>query len=89
MAGLAMASACLGGFWALATASLLMQEEGGAWQHLRAVTRDWRALRASGRPGVSAVFIRGIREYVRPDFHPSQSDTDRLAEAYLAAAGLA
>jgi predicted metal-dependent hydrolase len=31
---------------------------------------------------------RGLREYLRPDFHPSQKDTDGLAAAYLASVGL-
>jgi predicted metal-dependent hydrolase len=35
------------------------------------------------------VFVRGIREYLRPSFHPSQLDVDELAETYLAEVGLA
>ena len=35
------------------------------------------------------VFLRGIREYARRDFHPSQNDNYHLAREYLAGAGLA
>jgi predicted metal-dependent hydrolase len=35
------------------------------------------------------VFLRGITEYLRPGFHPSQKDLDGLAESYLASAGIA
>ena len=45
-------------------------------------------------PGVHAhptigrrVFLRGIRAYVRRDFHPSQSDSDGLARAFLQSVG--
>ena len=38
--------------------------------------------------GDDSVFRRGIREYMRRDFHPSQSDTDRLAADYLESVGL-
>jgi hypothetical protein len=47
----------------------------------------WRALR--GAPQPQSVFVRGIRDYMRPDFHPSQSDVDRLADQYIASVGLA
>jgi hypothetical protein len=35
------------------------------------------------------VFVRGIRQYVRRDFHPLQNDVDALAERWLEEAGLA
>jgi predicted metal-dependent hydrolase len=49
--------------------------------------RDWRASRERARE--HDVFRRGIREYLRPGFHPSQKDTDGLASTYLASVGLA
>jgi predicted metal-dependent hydrolase len=84
MAGLAMATILLGGFWIIAVVMLL-------WQDPRA--SGARARREIGQLGerrsiLRRVFLRGIREYIRRDFHPSQNDTDPLAEAYLASAGL-
>lgn len=82
MAGLGVASACLAGFWCLATASLLLQERN------LGVKRLWRDLVAfRAQPGRS-VFVDGIRAYVRRDFHPSNLELDALAAEYFAAAGL-
>jgi predicted metal-dependent hydrolase len=83
MAGLAMATVLLGGFWTLGTLSLLAQDETPRGQ----LARQWRALQEGPRP--HAVFLRGIRDYMRPGFHPSQSDVDRLADEYIASVGLA
>jgi predicted metal-dependent hydrolase len=86
VAGLALATLCLGGFWLCATAMLLRQEVatgdvGGA--RLRS---DWLVARRERR--TSNVFVVGIREYLRPDFHPSRKDLDGLAARYLASVGL-
>jgi len=84
MAGLGMATLMLGGFWAMATLMLMAQDDTLAGSSLGedlAVVRERR--RKYG------VFGRGIREYLRPGFHPSQKDTDGLAAAYLASVGLA
>lgn len=78
MAGLAMATACLGGFWTLGTLMLLAQEK----MKPQGFVKQWRGARKQ-REG-HAVFVRGIRQYMRRDFHPSQSDTDRLADEYIA-----
>lgn len=85
VAGLVMAAVCLGGFWALATGMLLWQERrlGGA-----RLAADWRRARAHDA-AARGLFRRGIRDYLRRDFHPSQKDTDRLAADYLASVGLA
>ncbi len=83
VAGLVMASLCLGGFWLAATGMLLRQDAGVDGRRRRA---DWRVARA--RAPRQGFFWRGIRDYLRPGFHPSQSDTDRLAAAYLASVGL-
>ncbi|APR82169.1 Hypothetical protein A7982_07518 [Minicystis rosea] len=83
VAGLAMATFCLGGFWAIATAMLVLQDAG---IDRARVLADWRIARE--RRKVSDVFVRGIREYLRPDFHPAQNDIDGLASAYLASVGL-
>jgi uncharacterized protein len=84
VAGLAMATLCLGGFWAAAFATLLAQERALKRGRLGA---DWRVARREGKGRV--VFRRGIREYLRRDFHPSQNDIDGLAADYLASVGLA
>jgi uncharacterized protein len=83
LAGLAMASLCLGGFWIAATTTLLAQEPGLGLSRLR---KDARQARAN--LGDDSVFRRGIREYMRRDFHPSQSDIDHLAADYLESVGL-
>ena len=84
VAGLAMASACLAGFWVMAAVSLIQQDKEF---NLRQLRREWQVVkeRHVGRN----VFLRGIREYLRRDFHPSQADTDSLAAEYLGSAGLA
>jgi hypothetical protein len=90
--GLALATLLLGGLWAWATLSLLRQDGVGpaaAVRGLRALRR--RAARAGVTPAepiVRRVFARGIREYLRRDFHPDQIATAGLAEAWLAARGL-
>ena len=84
VAGMAVSATLLAGFWAAATLTLLLQERDVPRARLR---EDWRAARATRRQ--RAVFLPGIREYLRPGFHPSQKDTDRLASAYLASVGLA
>ncbi|MFT3767040.1 MAG: metal-dependent hydrolase [Minicystis sp.] len=83
VAGLAMATLCLGGFWAIGAAMLILQDEHIDRDRMLA---DWRIARE--RRKVSDVFARGIREYLRPGFHPSQSDIDGLASSYLASVGL-
>jgi predicted metal-dependent hydrolase len=84
MAGLAMASLCLTGFWALAVAMLVVQDKECSNQRL---LRDFLALREHKHE--RAFLVKGIRSYMRPDFHPSQADVDHLAEQYLMSVGLA
>ena len=84
LAGLAMASLCLTGFWTLAVAMLVAQDEQCSAQRF---LRDFLALRE--RQEERAFLVKGIRSYMRPDFHPSQADIDHLAEQYLASVGLA
>jgi predicted metal-dependent hydrolase len=83
IAGLAVATLTLGGFWILATRMLLRQEGiGGAelWRRLGRLHRR--------RPIGRRVFLRGIREYLRRDFHPWDRDDAELARAWLAREGL-
>lgn len=78
VAGFVIASACLGGFWLVATQRLLAQEGFG-----------WRALRAElaalgSRPVVRRALARSLRQYLARDFHPWQHDNRELAARHLA-----
>ena len=83
IAGLAYATATLGGFWFWAAVMLLRQERltpVGAWRQLgRLPARE---------PIVRRVFLRGIRQYLARDFHPSHNSTERIAREWLAARGM-
>jgi uncharacterized protein len=83
MAGLAVATITLSAFWAAAARMLLEQEELSRAE----VRRRLQQLRAR-QPIGQRVFWRGIREYLRPDFHPWDHDNAHLAAAHLAKAGL-
>lgn len=93
MAGLAMATVCLAGFWVMGTSMLLAADPDATIERIIKDFRLARQARLSRHPNAKgaaqAVFLRGIREYMRPDFHPSQSDMDHLAEQYLTSVGLA
>lgn len=83
MGGLLVATLTLSAFWAMGVAMLHLQDVGRR-----------EAPAAPGNPPeqrsvVRGVFLHGIREYLRRDFHPSQNKCDDLARAYLAAAGIA
>lgn len=83
IAGLAYATATLGGFWLWGALSLIRQERLtplGAWRELdRLPRRD---------PIVRRVFVRGIRQYLARDFHPSHNANERIARAWMAARGM-
>ncbi len=85
VAGMAMGAACLAGFWIAATVTLMAQEE----SPLRSAAAGRQAV-GERNPFGHRVFGRGIRDYLRRDFHPSQAThLDDIAAAYLARAGLA
>ena len=79
MAGMAMATLALIGFWITGSTMLLRQEKVG----VREVFRQLRELRKVNPIG-RTVFLRGIREYLRRDFHPWDHDNLTLARDYLA-----
>jgi predicted metal-dependent hydrolase len=100
--GLAMATVLLGGFW-LWAATVLLRQDGLRWpaalRQLRALRRgkrasggaasaDARAARGVIDPVIRRVFLRGIREYLRPGFHPAQIRNEALADAWFAARGI-
>lgn len=87
--GLALATLALGGFWIQATRALLAQDG----LSLLDCAREMRALRDTAqqegqrqvpKPIFRRVFLRGIREYLRPGFHPSDKDHDHFVAATLA-----
>ncbi|HEY2366262.1 MAG TPA: metal-dependent hydrolase [Polyangiaceae bacterium] len=86
--GMAIGAACLAGFWLAGTLHLLEQERkkdglGVVRKHLRDL-RSHRKQFGKRKP----VFVPGIREYLKRDFHPSNNAIDDLAREYLAQAGL-
>jgi hypothetical protein len=84
IAGLAYATITLGGFWLWGAAMLLRQDRLG-W---REALRQLRALRRED-PVVRRVFVAGIRQYLRRDFHPDDNHDRELAGEWFAARGLA
>lgn len=84
MAGLALASTTLATFWFWGTAMLLRQEKLG----LRATLRELGRMR-KGDPIVRRVFINGIKQYMRRDFHPNNNNHEGLAARWFAKHGIA
>ena len=86
--GMALGSIVLAGFWVQATRALLAQDG----MTLRDAARELAALRKEGertgrhvsKPIFTRVFLRGIREYLRPGFHPNDKDHRRVFEETLA-----
>jgi hypothetical protein len=83
IAGLAYATVMLGSFWLWATTMLLRQEKLG-W---RETLRQLNAMRKTD-PVIRRVFVAGIRQYIRRDFHPSHNANEHLAAQWFAARGL-
>jgi predicted metal-dependent hydrolase len=75
MAGMALATTLLGAFW-LAGAVMLMRQEKDL--SLREALRQLRATQER-EPILRRVFLRGLREYLRPSFHPWDNDNLELA----------
>jgi predicted metal-dependent hydrolase len=83
VAGLAYATMVLGVFWAWGSTMLMRQEKLG-W---RETLRQLRAIRQRDPVG-KRVFVAGIRQYIRRDFHPRQNANEHLAAEWFAARGL-
>jgi predicted metal-dependent hydrolase len=83
IAGLAYATVTLGTFWLWAATMLLRQEKLG----LRELLRQLRTMRKDD-PVIRRVFIAGIRQYIRRDFHPRHNANEQLAATWFAARGL-
>ncbi len=82
VAGLAMATVMLASFW-VAGARMLLEQEGVTGKNAR---REIKRL-GGDNPIGKKVFLRGIREYLRRDFHPWDNNNLELARAYLASVG--
>lgn len=81
MAGLALATVLVGGWWITAARHLFRQERlprAELFAGLRRLVRE--------RPVMRDTFLRGIREYARRDFHPMDHDNLHLAADYFATA---
>jgi uncharacterized protein len=76
LAGLAVATTALAGFWVWAAISLLRQDDA------RKTAPPFMAT-DKRPPIVRRVFLRGIRAYIRPSFHPKDADLDHLAAAWM------
>lgn len=83
--GLALATILLAGFWTYGTITVLRQDG----MTLRRFIRELRAAPADQRdPVIRRVFTKGIRQYLRRDFHPSQNPNEQLAADWFAARGM-
>jgi hypothetical protein len=80
--GLGLSTAMLVSMWWTATLYLLWQDGITPW----AAAKQLRGLRqaAPSEPIFRRVFLRGIRAYLRRDFHPDQDDNYHLARELLA-----
>jgi predicted metal-dependent hydrolase len=80
--GLIYATITLGGFWLWGAVTLLWQDRVGPIH----MARDLWAMKRD--PIVRRVFLRGIRQYLRPSFHPSDNHDETLAAEWFAARGM-
>ncbi|MGE0404116.1 MAG: metal-dependent hydrolase, partial [Kofleriaceae bacterium] len=81
--GLVLATLTLGGFWAWGAASLMRQDGLTGRKALKEVNAQRRT-----DPMIRRVFVRGIRQYLRRDFHPNQNNDRALAAEWFAARGM-
>lgn len=85
--GMAFAALFLAYWWQRATRMLLRHDRIGR-RELRAEREAMKAVRDDGDI-VRDVFLAGIREYLKPGFHPWDRDDLHLAQEYLAESGMA
>lgn len=81
--GLVYATVTLAGFWIWGSVTL-MRQDGLRFRRVRAEMREL----AKDDPILKRVFLRGIREYLRRDFHPNQKDDGQLAARWFAEHGM-
>lgn len=80
VAGMVLATTVLIGFWTMGSVMMLRQEPGLG---LREILRQLR-VSMEVNPLGRRVFARGLREFLRRDFHPWQTDNLALARGWLA-----
>jgi predicted metal-dependent hydrolase len=83
MYGLALATRTLAGFWIWGAAHLMRQDK----LDLGTIRREL-AVQRKRDPMIRRVFMRGIRQYIRRDFHPNDNDDRELAAAWFAERGM-
>lgn len=81
--GLAMATLLLGGFWVWGARTLLRQDKITGRKLLRSLNEQRKS-----DPMIRRVFVRGIRQYLRRDFHPNHNNDRTLAAEWFAARGM-
>ena len=81
--GLILATITLGGFWLWGAATLMRQDKITGRRALRELNQQRKQ-----DPMIRRVFVRGIRQYLRRDFHPNQNDDRSLATEWFAARGM-
>jgi predicted metal-dependent hydrolase len=81
--GLVLATLTLGGFWFWGARTLMRQDGLTGRKALRAVNEQRKT-----DPMIRRVFVRGIRQYLRRDFHPNQNNDRDLAAKWFAARGM-
>jgi predicted metal-dependent hydrolase len=86
VAGIALATAGLAAFWVASTVYLLQQDKKAGRPLTLGQVQAFR--KHDDRSVVRDVFVRGIREYLRRDFHPSHNNNYTLATEYLASVGM-
>lgn len=87
--GLALATMALGAFWIQATRALLAQDSLSLRDCARELDKMRKGAKDAGdsrvpKPIFRRVFVRGIREYLRPGFHPAGKNHDRFIAETLA-----
>lgn len=76
IAGLLLSTAQFVGFTALGVAMLIAQEKNVDWREFFAGAQS----DAENPNGLSYLFVRAFRDYLKPDFHPSDRDDSALRE---------
>jgi uncharacterized protein len=87
MAGMFFASITLGAWWLVGTINLLRADK-MTLEDLRTEANQLKQTRNDNDGIAKNVFARGIREYLRRDFHPSQNVNEHLAAEYLERSGM-
>jgi len=81
--GLVFATLALGAFWFIGARTLARQDGLGLlgfWREVRSLPKRETVVRR--------VFVRGIREYLRRNFHPSDNSMDHLAATWFTTRGM-